>query len=797
MNTRDSIELMAPAGGPEAGYAALAYGADAIYLGLPQFSARAEAVNFSLDGIDAITAYAHSLAPRRRVFAALNTLILQRELEGVIESLGALAEIGVDALIVQDLGVYRLAKKHFPEFRLHASTQMAVHNRAGVERLRELGFARATLARELTLVEVRECAAVPRIETEVFIHGTLCYAYSGLCLMSSHALGRSGNRGRCAYLCRDRFAVGGEKKGSFLFNMKDLALPDAVAALRDAGVASCKIEGRMKGPLYVAATVNFYRRLLDGTLDAAGRAECEADIQSIFSRPWTELHVEDRRGGDVVDTETVGHRGTPAGAAEGLRHDKGGTSWLRIAATRPIERHDGLQIDLPGQDRPFGFPVDELRVKGRSVFEAPAGEIEVGLPADHPPIPAGATVYCSSSQAVKRKYRFDMPRPGVFRARRPVRVELDLKPDALTARADAGAGIAAEAVLPGLFEPAKDAAKTELAARQAFEKLGDTRFVLSSLAFHNPGGLFVPVSRLNVLRRELMDALEARRLAVLAARLAVVCGSSEQAMPGAAPATGPTWSIKVDDPAGLASLDDSDWLGVEEVVVPALSAFESLAERIGRARVRVGLPLIVRSWEAAELRERVEALRAAGWEKWEAAGLGSWAGGPDLTADWSVYVMNTSAAAQVLDMGASRFLLSPEDGLENMRELLARFGARAGVIVFQDTPLYIAENCLQVARDGRCPGPAACEFRQVELRSSHDDRLLAVNRKCRMIVVNRSPFCLADRLPGLEAAGARHFRADFSWRPYSPEEVRDLWRQVRAGRAPRGCHRGNFERGLA
>jgi len=442
--------------------------------------------------------------------------------------------------------------------------------------------------------------------------------------------------------------------------------------------------------------------------------------------------------------------------------------------------------------------VDDLRVKGRSAFESPAGAIEVGLPADCPPVPAGVTVYCASSQAVKRKYRFEMPRPGVFRARRPVRVELDLKPDLLHARADAGASIVAEAGLPGQFEPAKDPAKTELAARQAFEKLGDTRFELASMELRNPAGLFVPVSRLNALRRELMDALDTKRQESLSRRVeAVRLAMAERAGgPRVVAAEAATWSLKIDNPASVAALDGGDWLGVEEVVVPALSAFEGLVEKIGRERLRVGLPLIVRAWESAELRERIEALRAAGWEKWEATGLGSWARGPDLSADWPVYVMNTAAARQVLEMGAGRFLLSPEDGLENMRSLLARFGARAGVIVFQDTPLYIAENCIQVAREGRCPGPAACEFRQIELRSSHDDRLLAVNRKCRMIVVNRSPFCLADRLPELQAAGARHFRADFSWRPYSPEEVRDLWRQLRAGRAPRGSHRGNFERGL-
>ncbi|MBU1692823.1 MAG: U32 family peptidase [Verrucomicrobia bacterium] len=803
------LELMAPAGGPEAGYAALAYGADAIYLGLPHFSARAEAANFTLEEVEAITAFAHAQKKPRRVFAALNTLILQRELDAVIESLGALSEIGVDALIVQDLGVFRLAKRHFPAFRLHASTQMAVHNRAGVEQLRELGFHRATLARELTLEEIRECAAVPGIEVETFIHGTLCYAYSGLCLMSSHLLGRSGNRGRCAYLCRDRFVAGGAAEGSFLFNMKDLALPDQAEALRAAGVASCKIEGRMKSPLYVAATVNFYHGLLDGRLTPAQRAECEADIQSIFSRPWTTLHVGGRLNPDVVDSGTVGHRGAPAGSVETVFRDrKSGAAWLRFAATRPIERHDGLQIDLPGLDRPFGFAVDALRVKGLSVFEAPAGAVvEVRLPDGSPDIPRGAPLYCSSSQAVKRKYRFEMPRPGAYRARRPLDVSLTLTRDTLKAQARIckEPPVTADAVLQGPFPPAKDPAKTESAARQAFEKLGETRLQLAALEVQNPEGLFVPVSRLNSLRRELAGKIEARLAEARANHLqkireAMAADLATQASP---PGDGSRWSIKTDNPACLDAMETGDWQGVEEVVVeiPAEESLERLAEKIGQERIRLALPLIVRAWEAPALRERIARLRAAGWSKWEATGLASWrqlAEGPlpDLTADWSVYVMNTAAAAQVMDMGASRFTLSPEDGLENMRGLLERFGERAAVIVYQDTPLFISENCVQAARTAACPGPGMCGFEETEMRSSHGDRLLALNRKCRIVVVNQSPFCLADRLPELTKAGAQHFRADFSWRPYSPEEVRDLWRQVRAGRAPRCSHRGNFDRGL-
>ena len=310
------VELMAPAGSVDAGYAAFHYGADSIYLGLQQFSARADAANFTPEELDAITAYAHSLQPRRKVFVTVNTLVLQDELSGLVEQLGTLADIGVDALIIQDLGVYRIAKKHFSELRLHASTQMAMHNRAGVEALKELGFARVTLARELTIDEIREIVeTVPDVETEAFIHGALCYSYSGLCLFSSHRLGRSGNRGRCAYLCRDKFRTQDGKEG-FFFSMKDLALPEELAALCKAGVTSFKIEGRMKSPLYVAATTNYYRKLIDGDASPAERKNLEADIQTIFSRPWTELYTRLRGAKDVIDSETVGHRGTPIGTVD-------------------------------------------------------------------------------------------------------------------------------------------------------------------------------------------------------------------------------------------------------------------------------------------------------------------------------------------------------------------------------------------------------------------------------------------------------------------------------------------------
>src|SRR5205085_6813187 len=152
-------ELLAPAGGPDAAFAAFHYGADAVYLGLKKFSARAEAENFTLDELAEVTAYAHRLRPCRRVFVTVNTLIRQDELPELVETLGAVADIGVDALIIQDLGVYHVVRRHFPELELHASTQLSVHNRAGAEALRRLGFTRVVLARELTFEEVRDITA--------------------------------------------------------------------------------------------------------------------------------------------------------------------------------------------------------------------------------------------------------------------------------------------------------------------------------------------------------------------------------------------------------------------------------------------------------------------------------------------------------------------------------------------------------------------------------------------------------------------------------------------------------------
>jgi len=852
-----SVELLSPAGGLDSAYAAFHYGADAVYLGLRKFSARAEAENFTLDDVDQITSFAHAQKHVRRVFVTINTLILQHELHELVDALGALDDIGVDALIIQDLGTYRLVRKYFPKLELHASTQLAVHNRAGAEALKEMGFTRVVLARELTLEEVRDITATSGVETEVFIHGALCYSYSGLCLFSSQTIGRSGNRGKCAYTCRDSFQISGApetlRDGSdvkrdpnhgFAFSMKDLALPDHLPALRAAGVSCLKIEGRKKSPLYVATTTDYYRKLIDGSMKPEDRADEEAELKTVFSRPWTRLFMQSHRDKEVGDRDTVGHRGQAIGTVEEIVQGPGAPR-LRFVTDRAIERHDGLQIDLPTLGKPFGFAVESLyivktekprgnkqpREQRDDVFEAPAGShIEVELPEEHPPIPMGAPIYCSSSQAVKRKYRFARPKPGQFRARRTVDCELSLEASRAVVRMHAAARhdgeqpvtIEQRALTP--LSPAKDVAKMEAAARGAFEKLGETRLILGNFELKNPNALFAPVSVLNELRRMAAAQMEAELDATFEDRIKAV---ERQVLPPVAKEIKTVsvdalrWSLKADRITFVDTFEDQDWDGIDELVVDVardhitllLQKLDTVGAKIGRERIRLALPAVTRKWEEKGLLLKLEKLRAAGWDKWEAANVSAWKylnlklqmAGRDtetrdekinLAADWSVYAINRLAAEQVLAMGAQRFCLSPEDGLENMRALLAEFSEQAVVIVHQDTPLFMAESCAYANLIGGCPGKANCRFESMEMVSSYGEKVTAIDYHCRTIVLNKGAFSLAPRLKDLAAAGARNVRADFIYRKYEPAAARDAWRLLRAGKNVINGHAANFDRGL-
>lgn len=818
------VELLAPAGDLDSAWAAFHFGADAVYLGLKQFSARAEAQNFTLAQLSEVLAYARSLRPPRRVYVTLNTLVLEHEQEAIVRLLLALERLSVDALIVQDVGVCRLVRQFFPGLRLHASTQMAIHNLAGTLVAQRLGCSRVTLARELTLREIRRISAGAGVETEVFLHGALCYAYSGLCLFSSLMLGRSGNRGRCAYPCRGRFTDGTSWK--YPFSMKDLAVASEVHALVQAGVSALKIEGRMKNALYVAAVTRYYRGLLDGTLSPDDLRAAEEDIQTIFSRPWTSLYLRGKRPKEpVIDAVHLGHQGLAIGEIVEVRRCSDG-DWMVFRSQRTLERHDGLQVALPRGGKLYGFAVTELRLRGDGhsrVRTDPYRVVEVRLPPHHPPIPVGSLVYLASSQEVRRRYRHPRPRPGAYRMRTPITVHLRLTSDRIevTASVPSASELSARVEMSGEFPAARSPARTEVAIREAFGRLGTSEWQAASIKIHNPEGRWVPPSLLNAARRRLAEALTASRVESEQARWRSL-QESLHLCPRKAEAQlrGALWSLKVASFESLRALQDEDWAALQEVVV-VLDAGDNrsweeelrlLVDRCSSPQLRLAFPVILREADAGPWTEMVRRLWRAGYRRWEVSHLSGFsllrriahelkpdrprAGAPsspevselDLTADWPCYSLNSLAIAAWQDLGATRVILSPEDTRTNLLRLISRFGERVLVPYFLVPPLFLSATWP--------PAWNSCGSSSVRVWDGHHQEYQVHRQGDTTVVTPAIPFCLGRHRAELFAAGAVGFRVDCAYALLSAEEIRDLFRTLREGGVPTPHRDGNYERGL-
>ncbi|MCL2501155.1 MAG: U32 family peptidase [Defluviitaleaceae bacterium] len=279
-------ELLAPAGSIQTLKAAVQAGADAVYLGAGKFSARAYAKNFH--GGELVQAIEYASAYGVKVYLAVNTLMTDRELTEAVELVGCAYELGVAAFIVQDLGLAKRIKESYPNAELHASTQTTAKTAYDVNMLERLGFSRVVMARELSLTQLQEIVRNVNIGLEVFVHGALCSSYSGQCLMSSFIGGRSANRGKCAQPCRLPYRMENAARGAGraakyapLLSLKDLCLIDYINQLAETGIASLKIEGRMKGEDYVSAVVRAYRKALDGVTPTAKEKE---NLLNVFNR---------------------------------------------------------------------------------------------------------------------------------------------------------------------------------------------------------------------------------------------------------------------------------------------------------------------------------------------------------------------------------------------------------------------------------------------------------------------------------------------------------------------------------
>jgi collagenase-like PrtC family protease len=372
--TSRKTELLAPVGSLESFFAALENGADAVYCGLKDFSARAKAKNFTVPEVEKMTTHAHR--QHRRLYIALNTLIKEKELPQLVGILADLAGIGIDGLIIQDLGVWRLAKNHFPQLPLHASTQLAVHNAAGVRVLEQMGFTRAVLARELSLTEIGAIRQQSTIELEHFVHGALCFSVSGQCLFSSAVSSMSGNRGRCAQPCRRRY-LNREQPG-YHFSTSDFCALSQLPQLLKAGVISLKIEGRMKSAEYVARVVAAYRLVLDAPESGRKQAmqEAEEQLALSFGRQATKGFLTGSIPAAIADSAKQGTLGKHLGEVTSLR---GGM--IGFTTNDRLHVGDRIRVQPQNDQAGTGFTVRELWIEQKKLKVVKAGDfVRVRIP---------------------------------------------------------------------------------------------------------------------------------------------------------------------------------------------------------------------------------------------------------------------------------------------------------------------------------------------------------------------------------------------------------------------------------
>lgn len=483
------VEVLAPAGSMESLYAAINKGADAVYLGGNKFSARAYASNFDNDNMIKAIDYAHSYDVK--VYVTLNTILKENEIDEAVKYVGFLYEIGVDALIIQDVGLLKRIREDFKDFELHASTQLTVHNGEAALYFKDKGFHRIVLSRELSLDEIKYISKDLAIETEMFVHGALCISYSGQCLMSSIIGGRSGNRGRCAQPCRMEYTLKGEKSGEkrgYLLSPKDMCTIEDVNEVINTGTYSLKIEGRMKRAEYVAGVVDNYRKAVDKALfnskydSQAGKRQ----LLQLFNRSgFTKAFLQKDTGKDMMSYNSPKNAGIPLGKV-----DNNG----EVVLKEDIKLGDGIRY------RDKGFTLSKMLLNGNEIKEGKRGDKVKIFPIDYK---KGDELFKSLNKELFDELEgYLKPFYKKIPLKANVRFEID-KPFYLEVTYN-------EKDYKFLGEVVQRAEKRPLDKERiedALKKSGDVPFKFEEIVFENFEDGFLRVADLNNLRRDALESI--------------------------------------------------------------------------------------------------------------------------------------------------------------------------------------------------------------------------------------------------------------------------------------------------
>ncbi len=815
---KKKFELLAPAGSWEALEAAVNAGADAVYLGGTNWSARAAADNFDREGISRAVKFAHRRGVR--LYVTVNTLVYDSEMRDLADELIFLNNAEVDALIVQDLGVVRLARLLVPELPLHASTQMTLTNSAAVRFARESGICRVVPARELSLSALH-VASAQGVEIESFAHGALCVCYSGQCLMSSLIGGRSGNRGRCAQPCRMPYAMvdeRGEKipgpAGQYLLSPRDLSTLALLPKLLEAGVYSFKIEGRMKRPEYVAVVTDVYRRALDGCAFGNFRATSRdlERLEAIFSRGFTTAYLEKRPGRAMMSDGRPDNRGVPIGRVTGVRSGR-----AEIKCENELHRGDGLEFSNPKR---LGTVAEKIWQKGKEVALTRAGTTcEIPVP---PSVTVGATVF----RTLDRKL---VDEAGKFFGAKNVRtIGVDARVTASEGRPlevvfSDGCGNVGTGDTDFPAEAAKNRPLDEATLRAQIGRLGGTDYSLGHLELHLDGSLMVPASELNKARRRGIEALDEARLASFAPprqavrieKISEILDEDPAKQKNSAPRKSSELSVWTDTLEGTRAalkgganriIFGGDRFSTKNNSFADYELAVKIVRSAGR-KIAVATPRIV-SEEQLPFYEKflTEVQRTSPdflcvhniglWQLAREAGLTV-----PLWADMSLNIANGQSLAFWAEKGAGGATPSIELNFSRLRVLARSSPLPLECLVHGSVEMMVSEYCAAGSFLGKIDrGP--CTFgcaKKVFLRDRTGAKFrLAGDAFCRMHVLNSQDLCAIDFVPRLVELGislridARFYDADETLR--LTREYCDAMRGKKIPAEP-NTTRGHYARG--
>ena len=503
------VELLAPVGSFESLKAAVQNGAHAVYLGGKDFSARASANNFDRDELKEAVKYAHIRGVR--VFVTTNTLIKQSELEDFIEYVKFLYDIDIDALILQDIGAAMTIKRLLPDFELHASTQMVAHSLEDVKYLESLGFDRVVLARELNVDEIKHICDNTNVDIEVFVHGALCVCYSGQCLMSSMIGNRSGNRGRCAQPCRQKYKMidiyTGEEvsyDGDYLLSTRDLNAIEEINQIIDAGVYSLKIEGRMKKPEYVATVVGSYKEALDDYLRSKRISvshDIMTDLYTIFNRKFTKGLLLGEVGKDVMNSQIPNNQGLYIGRV--VDYNKKAKR-LKIALEENLKKGDGINLGGGVIGRIIkGKEITDIGYKGETIEIDFIGEARRNQ----------MIFKTSDTKLIDRVQSTFKQEKELAKSFIDGQVVVKLNENPIIKFKDLQGN---EAIVKGDFvvEKALKVPMSKEKIETQLRKLGNTPYELRNIEIELDEGVSLPISVINQMRRECIDILSEERIPV-------------------------------------------------------------------------------------------------------------------------------------------------------------------------------------------------------------------------------------------------------------------------------------------